>query len=717
MPTAWRRTACLGGSVAMLSFLLACGSSSNTATVLTGDPPGDVTSGTGSVADSTDATQRVLTQFLGLPATRQAGTPFVGTGDQPFVNLYLASDGALPAGTLVTDRDPDSAVYELNAPYFLFWLDPDPLAQLGHLCYLLFVATRDGRIIATPAEFDPQIGTSTPLLFREDKLARVVYEHQIWRDEQMAVAQRGSRQVLANGQMAKGLYVGGNYEFDSAKDIEMVEGFLKNITGEDTPLDSLLDKKDDRIDEHELAAKLRDASAGLGEGDKFYFVISSHASKNGKVNVGSDWLTWEQLCEILDQNVSAQYLNIIISACYSGLADAKFKNWDAKTDKGVRWFTVTDGTHPSYVDSDGSFGIRCALKALMAALAGARTDGQLTVAELEAAMAALGTDVTGDEIRKKICDKYKPINLAWWNDFEKDDGDGDKVRPQGDPVTGGFAPAQPAVIEVPQSIIDFSEQIRLARLANDPVQLLSLFDPMYLYDGLDRQQVVQGNPQLRVVDYTFDQLTFNGLAGNDQLIVDSHRVVQLGGDTLTGNQLLMSEQFATELFELNDGLNGPLIFSDRLARWNQFDQSGMFEIDPHSLLPELPPGQIDDNFLGTGFEEPLDTCTSLPLGETFIPLASDLFAPRSHRQDAGTRTDGVFVSLASNTVQLQPDSATGQYTGRIPIPTEPGRWVLKLYATTRIDDPRTGAFVSASQGRSIEVRVGDCGPANASVAQ
>lgn len=700
MPSRWRRGVQFLVTLGLLAGLLACGGSGGGGE---SDPTGRVIPGTGPVVDAADAASRLLSQYLGLSNTRQGG-PVIGTGDEPAVGVFAVQSDALPRGTTIRPYF-EADNYILNRPYYVFFVDPNLIANFEHLAYYLYVRPTDGAMIEQVAYSWPVVDGTSRLVSEADRLANAVYYHE---DFAMMLNPPAGRQAPVLSGASTGALIVASEEARRQGDIDNAAEYLQDLTGEANPLSVLWQKHPDEFDKDDFAKKLRDTSEGLGPNDKYFLFLATHGSRppNSQVQIGSDTVGYEELCRLLNENVSAGHINIFNAACFGGNMDAVFAQWDAQTDKAVHWFTDTDASHPSYSAPD-TIGLKCALMQMQEALDAARSDGVVTLAEIEQAMKEL--ELTADEILEKICDAAgiapdDPNPPAWKEDIERDDPGNDPYPRPGEPGAGGFDPAPPPPIEVPQHILDLLEQLRRARLDDDPIQLGPLYHPDYLYNGRNHDQITRPAQGQDVTALQFTQIQVQGLGGDDVFNVDFRSTTQVPG-TLP----IASDQEGARQFRIEGGPAAPHITSERLVLWTQFDRGGPLGLqtqppNPPVIQPPVrvgnPPLQVDSFFdvfheislSGLGGTDSLRVETVI----TFLP---------TNRQLTGTQVDGVFASLGGSTVQLPRQGSTNTYAGEVPIPRQVGLWVLSISASSRIANSQTGDFVSAATGRSIEIRV------------
>ncbi|MCC7491005.1 MAG: hypothetical protein IT204_01580 [Fimbriimonadaceae bacterium] len=665
--------------------LLGCGGGGTPATA---DPSTEVLAGSGPVADAADAATRVLRQYVGLAAARQ-NEPRYGTGDDPAIGVFSLQDTPLPRGAhlraFFEDQD-----YILNDSFYTFFADLNLLANFEHLGALLFVRPSDGAIFVRSVRSWPVLDGEDRLLAEADRLANLVYIHGDFAD---LLEPEDERTRLPLAGSAAGALIVCSEEARRQGDIDNTAEYLQELTGQANPLSVLWDRHPDRFGRAEFAARLRSTSTGLGANDKYFLVLATHGSAppNSRVQIGRDRLTYEELCQLLNENVTAGHINIFNAACYGGNMVPVFDQWDAQTDKAVHWFTDSDATHPSYSAPD-TIGLKCALMQMQEALELANADGVVTLAEVEAGMA--GLELTADEIIEKICEAAgltpEDPEPAWKTDMERDDPGNDRWPRPGEPKRGGFSGAPPPV---PLFVLDLIERLRLARLAGDPILLGPLYDPRYNYNGSTHQEMTHPSNDLVITTQTVDSIARHG----DGFRFSGHR--RLTADNVV--PILSDQQFTRWLEILPVGDSGQ-ITAERLVEWTQFDRGGSAY---HGLAQPAAPQLGNVLVGGTRVDSFFDVFTELSLGgaSTLTVSADANFAARQQPQ-LGAYAGRVFATLGGVTTTMARQGSSATYSGQVSLPTVPGRWVLSLSASDRAEDAN-GGFVSISTGRSLEIVV------------
>jgi hypothetical protein len=427
-------------------------------------PPGTVIAkNTGPVLNSDQAVQRFLSQYL-TSSSPIVSQKVIGIGSQALVNAYLVPSGPFQAGAAISDADDKQVSFTLDQPYYLFWVDPDPLANLGHSCALVYMRASDGLLVEQRTDFDPKVDQSRPLELPSVKLANLIYSHEEWqklsaipapvlRVNPSSVLARDAGVGEANGPRIGGLGIAGAPEARRGADLDAGETLFKEMGGTSAGFMRLVDTEGERASKSKLETALSEASSGLGADDKFVLILSSHGSPDGRFQLGTDLVTWEELCMLLEQKVTAGNVNLVLDTCFAGTSVDAFEKWKNKTGKRFRLLTSTDRT-PSYSRANGlGLNYECALEAIRKNLAKAKEDGTLTLDELEQAFS--DAKFTLEDVTKKMCELVgdvpggnPPASLKQWkNDFENDLGEKDKVAGTSAGVTLGFT-GSPDLINV-----------------------------------------------------------------------------------------------------------------------------------------------------------------------------------------------------------------------------------------------------------------------------
>lgn len=422
-----------------------------------------VIDGAGPVADQTTADQRVLQSFLGF-AARQAtsgqagphGAAIVGQGESaPLSDVYTTPGGALPAGTVIGNAEPQSSGdnYTLPEPHFIYWVDPMPAAELGHECFTLYLRASDGRIIVQRNDFDPTLNGAQPLEFDAARRTNRLYRHELWvqtddvLDAQNAATRAATHRDLAAGTQVKTVIIAGTSEARRQNDIDAATNFAKDKLGQsDADITVVRDTEDDRLTPDDVTAALRNASQGLGEDDKLLVIVSSHGSKLS-FTVGDDFMLWVSLAEALRRNVTAEHINLMLGPCHSGAAVDEFGEViEANTTSRIQMLTSTDAERPAWAPGGVNVPLCLYYERIGAALDTTNGDGTLTIDEIETAFGSV--DLTAAEANEKYCRVYEADQGVldsvveaiaglfidtWKENFLQDDGEDDDVRPHGDP--------------------------------------------------------------------------------------------------------------------------------------------------------------------------------------------------------------------------------------------------------------------------------------------
>ncbi len=361
---------------------------------------GEVRPGTGPVASPADARLRVLAEYLGIDGLDVTATqaPVRGTGGDSLFDVYEIPGGPMEIGTRVSNPKSDFGGFTLHERYYLCWVDENPLADLGHESKLVFVRASDGRLSILDAQLPPVVDGTEHLLFDDDRSANLVYRHEAW--GRLDASDMGASQPELQQEGTFGsLGVAGAPEAWRASDLARFDELVFAATGQSAR--TLADTKDTRIYAAVLAAELRAASEGMGAGDQFFLFLTSHADSFGEVRIGGAWISWLELCRLLTENISAEFINVIIATPYSGRLVGTLPNWSG-TLAGVRAITTTDSVSRSDIHPQaGSFGLQCIVEKLNERFELDRADGTLTPSEINAAFAGLA--VTRDEVEAKVC--------------------------------------------------------------------------------------------------------------------------------------------------------------------------------------------------------------------------------------------------------------------------------------------------------------------------
>lgn len=476
-----RRVFLLLLSIAQLALLCAaCGGSDGQ-----GDLPRRTTrvlAGVGALPSQQAADEVVLRRYANVPAGRQEtgpdgpnGAQVIGQGaDESLRDIYAVPGGLLPAGTRVRSAEPetDADTFVLPEPHFLYWVDPMPNADLGHTCFTLYVRASDGRIVEQRNEFDPLVDGARPLEFDAAKREHRLYRHQLWLLTEDALvappatrAASGSRD-LAAGTTVRTVIIAGTSEARRQTDIDASTSFAKDKLGQsDEDITIVRDQEDDRLTEQDIKDAIKNAAAGLGEDDKLLIILSSHGTEIA-FTVGDGFMTWLGLALFLSTEVKAEHVNVILGPCHSGAAVPQFESVQGLSDSRVQVLTSTDAERPAWVYNGLSTPLCLYFEGIGAALDTGNGDDTLTIDEIETAFGSV--DLTAAQANEKFLMKYRDggglvgqvadfvIGLftdTFEEDFLKDDGEDDAVRPHGKPqntVIDGRpqTPAQQPVREV-----------------------------------------------------------------------------------------------------------------------------------------------------------------------------------------------------------------------------------------------------------------------------
>jgi hypothetical protein len=414
-----------------------------------GQPGGD-NGDDGAVSSTADARLRVLDEVVGVGGLELADTEsaFTATGDAPKHDVYEIPGGPVPRGTMIADPFGEYEPFVLADASYMFWIDPDPLSDLGHESTLAFVRASDGEVTRQTVEFPPIVGGMEHVFFQADRDANRIYRHELTTllEETLAdetpleIAKTTSFSVQGEAPGFGGLFVGGTDEARRAIDADIADKIYQEMTGNPSSMMTpLRDSQGNRINADKLADALAEASEGLGECDKFVLVISTHGSETGQIRIGEDLITWEELCELIDENVTAQSVCAFFTACYGGLADEVFQAWDEKTDKGLTYFLATD----SATEAVAIFPLLCAAEQFDEALA--FDEGPIVPTISEIVQAMMNLNVTKESITQKICQLIERA-AELGNNAAAAGLEGYKKTSEetGQPMVGGFDPSDPA---------------------------------------------------------------------------------------------------------------------------------------------------------------------------------------------------------------------------------------------------------------------------------
>jgi hypothetical protein len=646
-------------------------------------PPGVViNSGTGPVTSSQDAFHRVASQYLGITlpdqtSGRDDGGAVIGGAGEPSINLYQAPDGPLSAGTAVAEWDTLTEAYVLRERYYFFWADPNPRAKLGHLCNYLYLRERDGLLIEGQVDFDPGVNGSRIFELPAQQLDTLCYTHQIWIDRGVSplspTVARVQPQIRAQGVgMAGGpnfhaLAVVGATDKSMSNDIGKFQDYFTEIGGDPADFDSLQDVAGDRATEDDLRQKLIDANAGLGPDDKFLFCLSSHGSKAGSFQLGKGKMTWQELCLLLDQTVTAGNLNIIIDTCYGGLAIEVFEDWTGA--RRVRLVTGTGTATPSYTGVN----IECMLAELLAlAQQATQDDGVLTLNELEKTFSDL--DVTLAELEAKVCaDLNTQSDLDWKEDEYKADptSPGGKLGSDNRPGMG--------------DIVEFFRNWGGRVSAEDSAGLRPFYSPTYFYNGQDLNSIL---------DFSggFD-FEISGIDLVDVTHVSSDTLATIDLDVLTSAPGLNQTEQRQMQFRLRGAPTQPQLYTIEGQRVVEQQTTG--------TMGNTPPAVPSSPHIDSGALNQLSGLTAAP-GDPFIIRVSitglsDTNIP-GQSNSFGLFLGGQFFPLVPQGGDL--------FQGIIIVPNLiNGLYVVELFAENRVTNQVTNGQAYAGTHQSAELNI------------
>jgi hypothetical protein len=646
-------------------------------------PPGVVINkGTGPVLSSQDAFRRVASQYLGITLPGQVngrddGGAFIGGVGEPSVNLYQAPDGPLAVGATVAEWDAQDQAYTLQERYYLFWADPNPRARLGHRCSFLYLRQRDGLLIEGEVDFDPTVNGARIFELPAQRLDNLCYTHKIWIDWGVSplspTASRVQPQILAQGiGMAGGpdfhaLAVIGATDTIFNSDVGKYQNYFTGIGGDAADFDSLDDDPGDRVTEDELRQKLIDANDGLGPDDKFLFCLSSHGSDDGYFALGTGQMSWQELCLLLDQTVTAGNLNIVIDTCYSGLAAEAFEGWTGP--RRVRLVTGTGTATPAYTGVN----LECMLEKLLGlAEAAALDDGVLTLNELEKTFSDL--DLTLAELEEKACaDLNTQADLDWKkNEYETD------------PTSPGKkfgSDNRPGMGEIAEFFHNWGTRVS----AEDSTGLRPFYSSTYFYNGQDLNSVVDFSGGF---DFEF---------GDIELIDVTHVSAEILATinlnvSISAPGLAQREQRQME-FRLRGAPTQPQLYI--------IDGQRVVEQQTTGTTGNTPPGIPTPPHIDSGALNQLSGLTVAP-GDPFIIQVS--ITGLSNTNIPG-QTNNVGLALGGQFFQLVPQGGN-LFQGVVIVPNlSSGLYVLELFAENRVTNQATNGQAYAGTHQSAELNV------------
>lgn len=441
----------LGLSALVAWALAGCGGNGGPAG---GDPAGNVIPGLGPVRTAAEARDRILRQYLGVtPAAGRAAE--TGHGADPLVRAYQIGSAPFANGTEI--RLSAEERFRLNRPFYLFWIDPNPMALLGHATRLLYLAAEDGRIIERTVLLDPLVNGDRPLRFEQERQEQLIYQHELYAvlGSSNAPRRREFGRVRALSFGAAGLSVVGNDEGMLKADAATAMSFFEAIGGDGDRWGIYADGPGHQADKAGLEAAIEVAARGLGAGDKFFLHIAAHGEPEGRFWVGQEPVTWGELRAMLARRVHAGHINLLIGSCFGGTAFDAFEGWE-EGGTSLHIVTATDATHSAYASNDGGIvGIECWLLKIYALLRQAVQSNSLTVAGIEDAFE--NAELTKEEIdakieawRETLRGRLQEEFDQWFEDYSQDDGEEDGNRGNGVPGKRAYEPAttqEPVVLE------------------------------------------------------------------------------------------------------------------------------------------------------------------------------------------------------------------------------------------------------------------------------
>jgi hypothetical protein len=707
------RAYCLG--LLALMLLAGCGSGNdNFVATATGSggatPPGVIINpGTGPVNSEQDAIDRFFRQYLGVEPVSARAQVF-GTDQAPLVNAYILPGGPFSAGANVTDADDPLLGFVLDQPYYLFWVDPNPVANLGHNCSIVYLRAGDGLLVEQDVDFDPLVGNQRLLELPSDLEAGLIYTHAVWRDLGYAPGEpsvAAQSDILAQGlgqpggPSIGGLGVAGATEERRTADLAAGAALFTDMGGELVDFDTLRDKEGDRKDGFDLEEALAKASEGLGPDDKFLFVLSSHGSPHGTFSMGTDSLTWAQLCELLEQNVTAGNVNLVLDTCFSGLAVAEFEKWNTK--KRVKIVTSTGVATPSYSRSNGlGINLGCVIKDLRMRLDAA--GDELTLGELEQAMEDV--NVTQEELDKKICEaigdvpgaNLSPKKRAWKDDYLGVPGAADKVTRTTPPKKGGFD-KRPITEEVTGFLDDWRKAINSHPDFGFviPFPQLDAFYPLnFIFDGQNVSQInrLGNNVRHQLSPPIVSHLDVDPQTGDITIRFTIRDDITVSG----GNPISQSEESETRM--VLHPVTPPVTGEPRFDIFSQIQLHQTAQGTIGSGPPVSPLLPIIGDYSFSVLAGPLpDGGVDLGILEQVTGEATVL-----DLQPSGSGSSSVVGSTLGGQVTYWSVTSGDIFEGIFNVPTVPtGPYVLTVFAENRNIGPGGESFSAVS--RAVEVNI------------
>lgn len=391
------------------------------------------------MANQQEANQRLLQQFNPPPGFLVQGQVVNGR----LLTAYKFPGGALSTGSLVRSFDPTSWRYRLEQPYYVFWVDPHPMVRLGHETWVVFLRPTDGALYLHRSQFFPVVNEDFSLERPGDRASHLVYE-----DPELAeirannpvVQSRVSSLVRAQltGANIGGLFLGATPQFTG--DYPLYQEVFANMGGDPEALEDYSFRTRSSITIEGFADALRRSSAGLGPDDKFFLAISTHGSTTG-ILVGRSHLSWDELCRLLQQNVTAGNVNIVADCCDSGFVLHRIPRW--RQQWAARVNIQTMGFEKLSVFASGeSVAGRCFRDDVNRRLQEAKdANGALTLDAVEQAFREAGA--REDEIIEKICELEEQRKLSA-RQKARDQVLADPSAGAGFDTRGGVDPVPPA---------------------------------------------------------------------------------------------------------------------------------------------------------------------------------------------------------------------------------------------------------------------------------
>ena len=523
---------------------------------------------TGPVSTQAEANQRLLQRYL-----RQAfGVNAQGaTNIEAPVRAYTVPPGLVGEGTLIGTLDGESPAFRLPTSAYVFWVDPFPLLKKGHPSRIVYILANDGTILEQRVEFQPTVGSESPLAFSSAQQENLIFENAEYQTTARALRMAADEQlapILARDPAVLSQFAGGGQvvgasliaaeDISANNDANAARRLFRAMGGTNDNFFPVIDdpENDDPFPPTlDLAlADAKAAAAGLGADDKFFLHISSHGTRSGKLLLGitpigldsrgrpvHSLVTWEDLCRWLDQNIPAGNINLVLDTCYSGKAVCAFEDWADDTEKRVRVLAATDKDHQSFSSPFGTgYATACITRMLVDRINELKGDAAAPTLE-QVEQAFFEFDLTKEHVLEKICRitelakslggqvRFNDLKKSQWEEMTGVPAEGGfDSRPDPAPPTPTPTPtpaptstATPVVTPTPNKdlvITVIDRQGRLVGVRSDTgVGTFTLLDPVAtnLVLGLDGALAAAriNNPSY-VADLTANLIQVYGNAGD-----------------------------------------------------------------------------------------------------------------------------------------------------------------------------------------------------------